>query len=203
MKYFILLFSFVVVTTSLYSQTTFNRVYYEPDGYNYGNGIGNFRGVSGGVLKNIGAELSFGAFKGAVTGIYGSMIGAAIDGRDMEQAMLDGLKYGAISGATMAGLNIGIMGATYKPDRSYGDFGRHGPVYRRGTILWPKSAGIALGRNLVTRLKGDKDYDNFLRAHETGHYAQQQEMGFGGFYAKTFKDYFQTEGGMTATYGDF
>lgn len=156
-----------------------------------GAGIGNFNGTSGGVFENIGAELAFGATKGGITGGIGGLIGAAIDGENPVKGFLNGAKYGVISGGTLAGLNILTMGASYIPDEEYGDFGRDKPVYRRGNFLWPKSAGIALGRNLVTRFTGEKRYDRYLAAHETGHFQQQREMGFANFYARTIGEYFK------------
>src|SRR5690606_18787642 len=120
---------------------------------------------------------------------------------------LQGAKYGAIGGATLGALNITALGAAYIPDREYGDFGRNDPVYRRGTFiskaLFP-GGGVALGRNLVTNSLDESknwqgngeninplEYNNYLRAHETGHYDQQIKMGFSRFYARTLGDYLQ------------
>ncbi|RNC63249.1 hypothetical protein D7D25_17555 [Proteiniphilum sp. X52] len=156
--------------------------------------IGNFSGVKGGALKNIGAEMAFGIGKGAATGGVGGAVGAAIDGKNIGKGLLQGAKNGAIAGGTLAGLNVVSMGATYKPDISYGEFDDYTPVYRRGHFLWPKSAGMTVGRNLVTRLTGDDpDYDSYLQAHETGHLDQQAKMGFANFYGEILKEYL-TEG---------
>ncbi|MDP2188103.1 MAG: FG-GAP-like repeat-containing protein [Sphingobacteriaceae bacterium] len=173
-----------------------------------GAGMGNFSGISGGALKNIVAELAFGAVKGAVTGGFGGAIGAAIDGSNMGQAFVQGAKYGAIAGSTLAGLNVISMGAAYMPSRSYGDFGTNSPVYRRGTFLTKalagEGSGIAIGRNLVTHQMNENNayrgvvdpvkFNHFLRAHETGHYQQQAQLGFGNFYAKTMYQYFINPG---------
>lgn len=97
---------------------------------------------------------------------------------------------GAIAGATVAGLNILSMGTTYKSDISYGEFDDYTPVYRRENFLWPKTTGMAVGRNLVTRLTGDgPDFDSYLQAHETGHLGQQTQMGFANFYGKILAEY--------------
>jgi len=154
-----------------------------------GAGIGNFNGVQGGAFKNIVAELGFGISKGAITGAFGGAFGAAADGRDMWKGFTQGAKYGAISGGTLAGLNILAMRPTYVPDREYGDFGNSSPVYRKGTFIFPKSTGITIGRNLVTRFLGEKDYDVYLTAHETGHYYQQSKMGFANFYGRIAREY--------------
>lgn len=156
---------------------------------NLGAGIGNFNGVSGGALKNIWSELGFGIAKGAVTGGFGGAFGAAIDGRDMGEGFIQGAKYGAIAGGTLASMNILAFGAAYVPEKEYGDFGRSKPVYRRGYFLWPKRTGISIGRNLVTRLMGDSKFDNHLRAHEAGHYFKQSKLGFAKFYARTLGEY--------------
>jgi RHS repeat-associated protein len=163
-----------------------------------GAGFGNFSGVKGGALKNAGAELGFGILKGATTGGFGGAIGAAIDGRDIFQGFYQGAKYGAISGGTMASMNLLAFGAAYKPDSEYGDFGRGGPVYRRGHFLYPKETGISIGRNLVTRQTGYEKYDHYLRAHETGHYYQQSKLGFANFYSRTLREY--NKYGMGNTY---
>ncbi len=170
-------------------------------------GIGNFSGVQGGVLANIGAEIGFNASKYAFSGAIGGGIGAGIDGGNIGQGMVDGFVGGAIAGATLASANILLLGAAYKPSQSYGSFGRYNPVYRRGTFVTRyfagEGSGIALGRNLVThrlntnRLYFNKkgkpfsptEYNNYLAAHETGHYDQQIRMGFGGFYFRTLKEY--------------
>ncbi|MEL6848197.1 MAG: FG-GAP-like repeat-containing protein, partial [Bacteroidota bacterium] len=168
-----------------------------------GAGIGNFNGVKGGALKNIGAELAFRIGKGGITGGVGGAIGSAIDGENVVEGMLMGAQNGAIAGGTMATLNILTMGAAYVPAKKYGDFGRDRPVYRRGTFLTRALAkpgsGMALGRNLITHefRKPHPDhptlnyleYNEYLRAHETGHFQQQRDMGFANFYAKILHEY--------------
>ncbi len=108
-----------------------------------------------------------------------------------------GAKYGAITGGTMASMRIMAFGAAYVPEKEYGDFTSK-PVYRRGHFLWPKSTGISIGRNLITRLTGDSKYDAHLRAHELGHYYQQTKLGFANFYARTVGEYVKY--GMGKTY---
>lgn len=154
-----------------------------------GTQIGSFKGVKGGWLKNAGAELAFGAYKGATTGAVSGAIHAAIEGVNPQDGFLQGAKNGAVNGFAGSTLNILAMGAAIVPENSYGDFGDDGPVYRRGHFLWPKGAGIAIGRNLVVRESDDWDYDNFLYAHETGHYYQQQKLGFAKFYGRTLSEY--------------
>jgi hypothetical protein len=81
--------------------------------------------------------------------------------------------------------------------------GRHQPVYRKGTFITRMASGpgtgIAIGRNLVThqlnenrsyKSVGDPEkFNHFLLPHETGHYQQQKNMGFGSFYARTSYEY--------------
>lgn len=151
-----------------------------------------FSGVKGGSLVNGLAEVGHRAASGAITGAVGGGIGAWVDGNDVGQGIVNGARNGAIGGAVMAGLTITAMGTSYIPDQEYGDFGRYGPIYRRGTFLtramFP-GGGITLGRNLMTNLTGDKDYDNYLIAHETGHFVQQRCQGFGKMYQRTFASY--------------
>ena len=150
-----------------------------------------FSGVKGGSLANGFAEIGHKSVSGAITGAVGGGVGALVDGENIEQGLMNGARNGAIGGGVQAGLNIATMGTTYVPENveQYGDFGRYKPVYRRGTFLYGDGAGIALGRNLVTRLTGDAEYDRFLIAHETGHFVQQRQMGLEKMYGKTASDY--------------
>lgn len=124
-----------------------------------GSKIGNFNGVKGSDFANISAEIGFNSVKGAVTGSTGGGIGAIIDGNNIKNGIIKGAMYGAISGGTLSVTNILLMGPTYVPEKEYGDFGKNKPVYRKGHFLWPKSTGISLGRNLVTRMTGDLKFD--------------------------------------------
>ena len=66
------------------------------------------------------------------------------------------------------------------------------------SFLYPKTTGISIGRNLVTRQTGYEKYDHYLRAHETGHYYQQSKLGFANFYSRTLREY--NKYGMGNTY---
>lgn len=107
------------------------------------------------------------------------------------------------------------MGTAYIPDdpSAYGDFGNFQPVYRRGTFITRglgADTGIAMGRDLLrndftskqaTRMGipgGASDYNHYLRAHETAHFAQQRVEGWGHFYWITAGDY--EEHGMSQIY---
>jgi len=172
-----------------------------------------FSGVGGCSLVNIGAEIGHKAALGAITGAVGGGVGATINGDNIGGGILNGAKYGAIGGGVQAGLNILTMGPAYVPKRSYGDFGSFKPVYRKGTFLTRALAGsgigIALGRNLVshdiTRFQAalmgvnQDQYNDFLRAHETGHFDQQRKMGFGRFYGRTAREYLKY--GIKNVYG--
>jgi len=46
----------------------------------------------------------------------------------MGEGFLNGIKTGALAGVSTSVLNIAAMGAAYKPDKEYGDFGDNGPV---------------------------------------------------------------------------
>ena len=171
-----------------------------------GNKIGNFNGVKGGVLKNIGAEFAFNMSKGTITGGIGGAIGAIIDGDDIGDGFIQGAKFGAIGGATMAGLNIAIMGASYIPDNVYENFENDQPVYRRGTFLTKtiggEGSGLTIGRNLIIHkldenvqyYENNKEINVTLRnklteAHETRHFIQQRRMGYSNFYGKIIGEY--------------
>ena len=157
--------------------------------------IPSFSGVQGGSTANVLAEFIHKSTIGGISGGIGGGVSAVIDGRDINTGIANGLKYGAISGGVQAGLNILTMGPAYIPNdvKKYGDFGNYNPVYRKGTFItnyFFEGGGITLGRNLVTNLvPGDKDYNDFLRAHETGHYVQEIMLGYGKMYARTLKGY--------------
>jgi hypothetical protein len=74
------------------------------------------------------------------------------------------------------------MGATILPERQYIDIKGGSPVYRRGTAFYEKGVGLTIGRNLIIRKTGNHDYDQFVYAHETAHYYQITQSGFGEFY---------------------
>ena len=38
-------------------------------------------------------------------------------------------------------------------------------------------------------MTGDLKFDEYLRAHETGHFIQQRRLGFANFYGKIFGEY--------------
>jgi hypothetical protein len=158
-----------------------------------------FSRVKGGSLVNGLAEVGPRAVSGAITGAEGGGVGALVDGENIEQGLINGARNGAIGGAVMAGLTIATMGTSYLPDQEYGDFGRYGPVYRRGTFLTRAlfaDDGVTLGRNLITNETNGRDVG--LRAHETYHFIQQKEMGFGKFYSRTLAEYIKY--GQSKTY---
>ena len=161
-----------------------------------------YSGVNGGSIVNGLGEIFHMAGTGAVSGAVTGGEGAIVDGKSIRHGILSGTMQGSLGGASQAGLNILLMGTTYVPDQSYGDFGEFEPVYRRGNIITRhlmQGSGIALGRNLITNQFNSKtaekwridgaDYNDFLRAHETAHFAQQRELGFGGFYGRTLSEY--------------
>ena len=193
----------LAATAATGGKITFGSVIGSIVGSLAGGAIGGFNGVKGGALLNIGAELAFGIAKGAFTGAISGGFAAAIDGgdgNDIGIGITQGAKQGAIAGRVMSAMAIGAFGSAYVPENveNYGDFGFYKPVYRRGTILTralAEGGGITIGRNLMTnRLNPNKtyyasgakidvgDFNNFLGAHETGHYDQQINMGFGNFY---------------------
>ena len=168
------------------------------------HGIGNYSGVKGGSVKNIVSEIGFNSFKYGISGAFSVGVGAMIDGGDVNQGFANGARYSAIGGLALSTANILTMGPSYKPEEDFGDFGRYAPVYRKGTFItraiFKEGTGVALGRNLVTHLAKPggyidnagyniDDFNRYLQAHETGHYAQQIRMGFGGMYQKTLNDY--------------
>lgn len=99
----------------------------------------------------------------------------------------------------MAATTIVMFGATYVPNKTYGNFNAYTrPAYRTGTFLTHalfNGGGVALGRNLVTNrlnatdIEDPADFNQFLQAHETGHWVQQIKMGFAKFYSQTMRDY--------------
>jgi len=183
----------------------------------YGNysGVGNASKKLNGVVNGF-LEISYGAVKGAVVNGFAGSINTALRGGDPEEGFLTGARSGAISGGTTATLSIVTMGAAYKPDKEYGNFGHFKPVYRRGPIIVRRliaGSGVIIGRNLITnripsgkyegpftpagtsyKFKTAEEYNSFLRGHETGHFTQIHDMGFGDFYAEIFKLYFISPG---------
>jgi len=157
----------------------------------WSSSIPGFTGLKGSSFKNAIGEALHNTTTGAVAGAISGGVRAAVDGTSFIDGVFGGLKYGALGGAVQTGLNILTMGTAYVPDdpAAYGDFGAQNPVYRRGTFLYRKGDGITLGRNLVTRLTGNSDYNKFLRAHETGHFLQQRVLGFGKMYGLTARSY--------------
>jgi hypothetical protein len=168
-----------------------------------GSGIPQFSGVKGGALANIGAEIGYNAVRGGITGSVTGGVSALVDGRDVGQGIERGFVNGAIGGAALAGVNIAALGPAYIPERTYGDFGRYKPVYRRGTFItntFFKGGGVTNQlKKPIGYVEDVNDFNNYLRAHETGHYAQEIQMGFGRFYYQTLKEYLRF--GAAFTYG--
>ncbi|WP_430409561.1 RHS repeat-associated core domain-containing protein [Kordia sp.] len=169
-----------------------------------GANIPAWSGVKGGAIKNALGELTYSGMRGGLRGAVSGGFGALVDGRNVRDGILNGAKNGAMGAASQSFAAIAVFGVSYKPDREYGDFGKHKPVYRKGTFITRafagRGSGVALGRNLITNeIKGDEDYNNYLRAHETGHYAQQREMGVFKFYTQTISEYLKF--GMNNVYG--
>jgi len=168
-----------------------------------GGALPGFSGVKGNAFANIAAEVGFSAGKGAITGAVSGGIAAAVDGRDIAQGIHRGFYRGAIGGVGVAATNIASFGAAFKTNY---DFGGPKPVNRRGTFLTrgltdlfspgkgASGSGIALGRNLIThRYRGDSESIQRANAklilHETYHFYQQREIGFGKFYSRTLQEY--------------
>ncbi|NDW17681.1 hypothetical protein D0T53_01965 [Dysgonomonas sp. 216] len=148
----------------------------------------NFSGVQGGAFKNGMAEIGFNSVRGAVTGLYSGAVQGAIDNNP--NAMWQGALGGAINGASNSMLNIATMGSTYIPDPEiYCELGDYGQVYRGGSVFMRKGEGITIGRNAVTKLTGDTDYDRYLIHHETEHIIQIQKKGFAPFYKRVLSEY--------------
>ena len=156
-----------------------------------GAGIGSFTGVSGGAFKNAISEMGYNMAKGAIVGGFGGALGAVIEGGNIGEGFLRGSEYGMIAAGTITALNIMVMGATYKPARSFGNSNSE-PVFRRGNFLFHKGDGLTIGRNLITKLRGDSEVDKYIQAHETGHYYQQSKIGFANFYFRVAKEYLTT-----------
>jgi len=168
--------------------------------------FGNFTGVHGGQLANMGAELGFNAAKYGVAGGIGGALGAMIDGGDVRQGFVNGAKNGALAGVAVSSLNIMLFGPTYKPDRQYfADLGKNNPVYRSGTFITHAlfyGGAVTLGRNIVVnKIPGDDDRNTYLEAHETAHYYEEMTMGFGKMYLTTLQEYIKY--GASNTYGTF
>ena len=144
--------------------------------------IGDFSGVVGSGPKNAMFEIGHSVLKGGAQGLSGGGIMAALN-QDVSY-LWKGAAFGAAVGGGMAGLRIAVMGPTFVPDPNYKleDFGQ---VHRRGSILPLKGTdGMVLGRNVVTKLTGDTDFDRWLLHHETGHLSQINEMGAFKFYSR-------------------
>ncbi len=155
-----------------------------------GTGIGNFQGVSGSSVLNISSEIAYNMAKFGVSGAGSGMVNSLINKGDIGDGFYYGMMNGAIGGATISAMNILAFGAAYKINKNYSDLGKNNPTYRKGHFLYRKGDGLTIGRNIVTRLKGNADYDEYLRSHEKGHYLQEIGLGFGRMYARTLKEYF-------------
>lgn len=175
-----------------------------------GSFLPSFNAVKGGAFKNAISEIGFNAGKGTITGLASGLVQAGVDKNS--NAILQNTLGGAIGGASTSILNIATMGAAYKPKSTYGDFGKESPLYRRGTFITKAlftGSGVAIGRNLVTNTLDENkswainpaEYNEYLRAHETAHYAQQREMGFAGFYGRTAIEYMKY--GLSKVYTTF
>jgi RHS repeat-associated protein len=181
-----------------------------------GGTMPGFQGVKGGALANIGAELVDSTVKGAVTGAVSGGVGALIEGRSIGEGWVEGAKRGAIGGAVGAGLRIAAFGHAIKPDAVNNtkaiealnnmeaemklvgnEMGKYKPIYRSGGA-WGlfTDRGIAMGRNLV--IPDRKDY-TFV--HETIHYYQQLNYGFGRFLAKGMWEQWFLRGDPYTTFG--
>jgi len=153
-----------------------------------GSAIGDFSGVTGSGFKNAMYELGHSALKGGAQGLAGGAMMSIIN-QDASY-LWKGTAFGAAFGAGMAGLRIATMGPAVVPDPEiYCKLEDFGQVYRRGSIFTPRGTGITLGRNVVTKLTGDTDYDRWLLHHETGHLSQINEMGAYKFYSRTVSEY--------------
>jgi RHS repeat-associated protein len=177
-----------------------------------GSTMPTYTGVKGGALANIGAEIGYNAFKGAFTGAYSGVTAAAIDGTDLAAGFVNGIRNGAIGGATITGLNILSLGHTVKLDQEeldliYKELGTDfknfpTPVFRKG---WLSGSGATIGRNISHHMvddespmmgpiggKGGKAYNYAGFAHELKHYQQMSEHGIGSFYARILGQYLKS-----------
>ncbi|NJK97878.1 MAG: hypothetical protein HC905_25875 [Bacteroidales bacterium] len=152
------------------------------------NWIGDYSGVIGSGFKNSMFEIGHSVIKGGSQGLAGGAILGIIN-EDVNY-LWKGASLGATVGAGMATLRITLMGPTFIPNPEiYCELEDFGQTYRRGSIFTPKGAGITLGRNVVTKLTGDTDYDRYILHHETGHLSQINRLGSFKFYSRTASEY--------------
>ncbi len=153
-----------------------------------GAAIGDFSGVPGSGFKNAVYEIGHSVLKGGAQGFAGGSMIAAMT-QDASY-LWQGAAFGAAAGGGLAGFRIATMGPTFMPDsETYCELEDFGQVYRRGSIFTPRGAGVTLGRNVVTKLTGNTDYDRYLLHHETGHLSQINKMGAFRFYTRTAREY--------------
>ena len=161
-----------------------------------GSSLPQFSGVKAGVLANIGAEIGYSSIRGGIIGAVGGGVAAAINGKNISLGIAHGAYAGAVGGGAIASLNIATMGPGIVPsgDLDIEDFGKNGPIFRRGSFLTRRGAGGVFGRNIIVKeYKRDYfgsvpryDYNKFLYHHEAGHYKQEIQMGFAKQQGKAF-----------------
>ncbi len=153
---------------------------FETTGGNYG-----FDDVVSNLAGDVISNVSRGGFVGGISG----GIGAAIDGTDVGEGFINGVKSGAIAAFSRSVLVNGLMGTTIRPSgkvvedlRMMGitegvDLleGPGSPIYRAGGALGFFASGITVGRSLMI---GDKSKETWV--HESYHYVQQQTQSWSG-----------------------
>jgi len=149
----------------------------------------SFNAVKGGAFKNAVSEIGFNTGRGAVTGLASGPARWGIDGG--RRHVWQGVLGGAIGGASTSMFNIGVFGAARSFNDSYIRHGKDRPVHQGGGLASLfGGVGISVGRTSWAnqRLRGDW-VDDATSIHESFHYLQQKQLGFGNFYGRTAIEY--------------
>ena len=163
-----------------------------------GSLLPGFSGVEGSGFENAIAEIGYNSFRGAAVGAGSGMLGAAFDGKSINDGFFDGMRYGMIGGAAGSIVKIAAFGVTRLPtpeeqaamNRTKIEMGHAGDkadfVIRRGGVLPDKATpGLTMGRNLIVRDGQGPE----VAAHESAHYWQQVDQGPLRFYYNEGRDF--------------
>jgi len=137
-----------------------------------------WKGVNGNWLGNAAGELAVNTSRGAASGFVSGAISAAIDGKNIKDGALLGLRNGALGGAAQSVAMIGVFGPTYKP-KVEGLKIPDGVVFRQGGLYQQivPERDVTWGNNIVTN-----DYTDLTAyRHELVHFSQYLKQGWAIF----------------------
>jgi RHS repeat-associated protein len=153
---------------------------------------GNYNIIDG--IKNGVAELAYNATRGALIGGISGGLGAMIDGEDIGQGTLMGMRNGAMGAGIRTAINIAILGPPIRPNGEAKTHlqrleqisgrkilsGPSSPVFRAGGLLSLFVEGFTAGRSIMVPSKTFGFDEENTWVHEPMHYFQQMDQGYGG-----------------------